>query len=1322
MSTSDQNTEPGTDGRSGSDGINSGAAQSSTGARDVATQPQPQPEQVGQEPPRLFKILKSLLVKLAIVWMVSRFFQRGPPPTSVTNNKNIDSSVPASQVRPAGNLFGHGFPMDMYVYVSENPIEPDFFDPNQLKWFQKGIVYDDWTSGPNKDSTYQAEFDVKLSPAVKNNGSLWYHVYLVRLGNLPYRSVQEDRYSSVYTLHKTKQLNRYKKRRYKDTHNLLTGKTDKSEIEQEKIKQKIQEEIISHWHPNMTINVVYDQNPWTPGSVPHPFDEVIEFEPLTGKYYPIVYLNDYWNLMRDYLPINETVDSIRISMTYQPLSLFKWQLYAAQNMRSKWSSMLGAEAMGTDEEQDYIKEALLETSPILLALTVIVSIAHSITEFMAFKNDIQFWKDRKSLEGLSVRSVFFNIFQSVVVLLYVLDNDTNTVIRISVGIGLLIELWKLPKVVNINIDYNHRLFGIFPTISFSDKGSYVESSTKQYDMLAYKYLSWVIFPLFLGYAIYSLLYQEHKGWYSFILNMIYGFLLVFGFIMMTPQLFINYKLKSVAHLPWRMLTYKFLNTFIDDIFAFVIKMPIMYRIGCFRDDIIFVIYLYQRWIYRVDPKRMNEFGVSGEELEAAKLQSTGRDAPQAIEAEYQDAINILQTIILDRLPSRSALSLLGYCHYMEQDYLAAENCYQQLCDEVCIDNIEYYVYYACSLFMSGKLDMAIQVSTSIEEKLRDSSDAGNGDSWDLIINNLQALVSYLRKDYATARTWFSRLGPSNLERDFNLAALLYHQEKYESAIQSYESITRAMNTDRASNEILYNIALNYYRLERYEECLKCLDEIIERGIRDHPELNVGLRTDGIHTKSVGNSRVLAESALIEALNLKFAVQYRNGDIEDSQKSLTDMPLRNLNELDPVTLHNQAILFCSYKEIEESYDKLQYLLSQKFVGAECPDETFPNLLIICCQNQLYDIASELMTDNSDLAYQCLSEDLYDFLQAIISQQTSCDEAYSKFDFLLERQIGRLRKLEKLRDNNSEFKSSNDGGEYERHLNYGVQILMSQAKILWDMQYYEAIEKLFRKTAMFFCNQSIWKINVTHAMYMQDTKYKQAAEFYEQFVKDNYDNLLAVDPMILANLCVSYVLTGQNEDAEELMRRIENEELKLTKQQNNQRSQSAIAKQTLISTKCEQIDDYDDVLDNFFDKVNQRSEAYQPLHFCIINLVIGTLYCVKFNYEFGLNRVMKSLEPLSDKLNADTWFYTKRCILSMCEQMVKQTVVISDSVMRQCIDFLIECEKIGLKLKASLAPQFAAPRSSNGNVDSLQQVKTITFEARHLRWLLIKILYE
>jgi hypothetical protein len=63
-----------------------------------------------------------------------------------------------------------------------------------------------------------------------------------------------------------------------------------------------------------------------------------------------------------------------------------------------------------------------------------------------FPIDIQFWNNRKSLEGLSVRSVFFNVFQSTIVLLYVLDNDTNTVVRISCFVGLGIEIWKIRKV------------------------------------------------------------------------------------------------------------------------------------------------------------------------------------------------------------------------------------------------------------------------------------------------------------------------------------------------------------------------------------------------------------------------------------------------------------------------------------------------------------------------------------------------------------------------------------------------------------------------------------------------------------------------------------------------------------------------------------------------------------------------------------------------------------------------------------------------------------------------------------------------------------
>ena len=33
---------------------------------------------------------------------------------------------------------------------------------------------------------------------------------------------------------------------------------------------------------------------------------VIEFDNETGGYYPVMYLNDYWNYFSDYMPINET--------------------------------------------------------------------------------------------------------------------------------------------------------------------------------------------------------------------------------------------------------------------------------------------------------------------------------------------------------------------------------------------------------------------------------------------------------------------------------------------------------------------------------------------------------------------------------------------------------------------------------------------------------------------------------------------------------------------------------------------------------------------------------------------------------------------------------------------------------------------------------------------------------------------------------------------------------------------------------------------------------------------------------------------------------
>ena len=55
--------------------------------------------------------------------------------------------------------------------------------------------------------------------------------------------------------------------------------------------------------------------------------------------------------------------------------------------------------------------------------------------------------------------------------------------------------------------------------------------------------------------------------------------------------------------------------------------------------------------------------------------------------------------------------------------------------------------------------------------------------------------------------------------------------------------------------------------------MKHIADIIERGIREHPELSVGMQTEGIEVRSVGNTLTLHETALIEAFNLKAAIEY-----------------------------------------------------------------------------------------------------------------------------------------------------------------------------------------------------------------------------------------------------------------------------------------------------------------------------------------------------------------------------------------------------------------------------------------------------------------
>jgi tetratricopeptide repeat protein 30 len=100
--------------------------------------------------------------------------------------------------------------------------------------------------------------------------------------------------------------------------------------------------------------------------------------------------------------------------------------------------------------------------------------------------------------------------------------------------------------------------------------------------------------------------------------------------------------------------------------------------------------------------------------------------------------------------------------------------------------------------------------------------------------------------------------------------LLFKEAKYDEACEIYSEASKIVGF-RA--ELAYDIALCFYMQKQFTAALKNIAEIIERGIRDHPELGIGVAIDGLDVRSVGNSQVLHETYLIEAFNLKAAIEY-----------------------------------------------------------------------------------------------------------------------------------------------------------------------------------------------------------------------------------------------------------------------------------------------------------------------------------------------------------------------------------------------------------------------------------------------------------------
>lgn len=474
--------------------------------------------------------------------------QMGSLPDSTGNSttSELNATKPADPV--AALLWPVGVWTQLQIFLSEDEFY-DPWDPNRSTKPWK--VMDERMLFGNDSEFRKVETVVPLSDAVQTNGSLWAHVYYFRHPASPNpRSPSFDK-KAVVRLKKL--LTRYQlKRRAHKLKKLMGSKVEEVVATDTDTPESstAEDQIISYWNSNLTFAVVHENAGLIRSALPPAIQKHIHLTEDSHHYYPIFWDHDFWVLSDHLVEINTTTKELPLRIEFYPLSLWKFQLYQQMDESFRMQeTMFGQSSRDTEE----FKRMLVEANPVLLGITFVVSLLHSVFDFLAFKNDIQFWRKKKSLEGLSTRTIVTNVLFQSIILLYLFDNETSWMILISSTIGLVIECWKVTRAVDFKVTWN----GPLPQISISSKQtSKAVKKTEKYDQIAFKYLSIAIIPLLIGYTIYSVFYLEHKSWWSFILGTLVGFVYAFGFVSMTPQLYINYKLKSVAHMPLRTLTYK----------------------------------------------------------------------------------------------------------------------------------------------------------------------------------------------------------------------------------------------------------------------------------------------------------------------------------------------------------------------------------------------------------------------------------------------------------------------------------------------------------------------------------------------------------------------------------------------------------------------------------------------------------------------------------------------------------------------------------------------------------------------------------------------
>ncbi|KAJ4930844.1 hypothetical protein JOQ06_025147 [Pogonophryne albipinna] len=420
-------------------------------------------------------------------------------------------------------------------------------------------------------SSFEREVNVSLPEQTRDNGTLFAVVYIHKAGVSPLEDGREVHYAAQLTTYIAPPHTEGQR----DTHKRASPRSENP---------------VSHWRPHLSVTMMSEDFTFNKAGLPSDVRRYMRVsqEGRQMIYLPLLLVNEISFRVRDLVEISSSTIRLPLTVSYEGISLrgFRFWVHLQDIVYSL--RQFGF----TEENVDEIKETLVGSNLYLLVLTALITALQLICEFLALKNDFCSWRKKKTMAGMSRKSVLWRSLSTLLIFLHLLE-ETSLLVLLPVGLGAFLEVWKLFTVYKVQFQWRSSKLHV---IKLDEE----ERKTVEYDKQASRYLSYLVYPLCISGAIFSLAYLRQKSYYSWLVNSLVTGVYAFGFLSMAPQLFINHKLKSVSHLQGTVLMYRGVNTLISDLcscatfFSSSGSFSSSHQLSCFRDELLFFLYLYQR--------------------------------------------------------------------------------------------------------------------------------------------------------------------------------------------------------------------------------------------------------------------------------------------------------------------------------------------------------------------------------------------------------------------------------------------------------------------------------------------------------------------------------------------------------------------------------------------------------------------------------------------------------------------------------------------------------------------------------------------------------